>query len=88
MPEKNVEKIYKAILNDDRNKGNIILLKEPVDERTFPQWSMGFRHMARQDLANLEGYSDFLREHKEPEDFANNRNAVVELLYQFKESNN
>jgi len=39
---KDVEEIYEAIVKDERNKGNIVILKENIKERTFPNWSMGF----------------------------------------------
>lgn len=83
---KDVEDIYKAIETDERNKGNIVLLKETIKERTFQDWSMGFKHLTDQD-SEAEGYTDFLNSSIEPEEFANKQNIVLMLLYQFKAGN-
>ena len=47
--EKDVEEIYKDIVDDERNKGNILILKENIKKRRFPYWSMGFKHISSQN---------------------------------------
>ncbi len=80
-----VEEIYQSIINDDRNKGNIVITKEKINERTFPDWSMGFNHLNNEDIIKAEGFSDFF--YKEPEDFMDvPKNIVMDLLLQFKEN--
>lgn len=85
--KKDVEEIYESIVKDDRNKGNIIILKESINERTFPGWSMGFKHLTAQNIGTVEGYSEFLGRNMEPEEFARKPNKVLGLLYQFKKRN-
>ena len=82
---KDVEEIYDAILNDERNFGNIIIEKEPISSRTFPEWSMGFKPLTLKDKDTLEGYSEFLEREMSPEEFALCSDDVVDLLYQFKQ---
>jgi len=82
--EKDVCEIYESILKDTRNKGNIIVEKEPIKERDFPTWSMGFQYI---DKHEKEGYSRFLMDNMQPDDIANNKSSVVELLYLFKKAN-
>jgi len=82
--EKDVCEIYESILKDSRNKGNIIVEKESIKERDFPTWSMGFQSI---ENSEMEGYSRFLVDDMKPADIANNRSAVVELLYLFKKAN-
>ena len=84
---KDVEEIYESILEDERNKGNIIIIKENIDERTFPDWSMGFKHITTENIKSIEGYTEFLDREIEPEEFTNNSDKVLGLLYQFKKSN-
>lgn len=81
--DKDVEEIYKDILNDERNNGNIVIDKDQISERTFPDWSMGFRHLTNQDKASIKGFSEFLDRKMAPEEFVNKSNEVVNLLYQF-----
>lgn len=59
-PEESVDATFATIEADPRHHGVIVLLREEVDERAFPDWSMGFRRVARDDLAALPGHSDFL----------------------------
>lgn len=46
-----VESLYEKILKDQRHFGAISLLKEYVETRDFPNWSMGFERI---DPAKLE----------------------------------
>lgn len=89
---KDVEEIYETIVKDVRNMGNVVLLKEAIENRTFPEWSMGFSHLTSSDKAAVEGYSEFLERKMEPEEFANKADTifgrkVLALLYQFKKGN-
>lgn len=85
--KKDVEEIYQAICQDDRNKGNILVIKESISERVFPDWWMGFRHLTVKDKASVEGYTDFLDRKVEPEEFATRPDRILRLLYRFKEGN-
>ncbi len=84
---KDVEEIYEAIASDGRNKGNIEMVKEKINERTFPDWSMGFKQLTRRNKTSLKGYSEFLDRKMEPEEFANKSNDILDLLYQFSKYN-
>lgn len=46
-----------VIAADPRHSGVRELLTEDIDERRFPDWSMGFRTAA--DLDGLDGFNDF-----------------------------
>lgn len=59
-PEDAVEETFRSIEEDPRHRGIIVVLREPVTERAFPDWSMGFRQLAGSDLGALPGYSSFL----------------------------
>jgi len=85
--EKDIDEIYEAIVNDERNKGNIVILKENIKERTFPDWTMGFKHLTTKNIDSIEGYSEFLDSKKEPEEFATKSDKVLWLLHQFKKGN-
>lgn len=84
--EKDVDEIYEFIVNDARNTGNIIIQKEKILERTFPNWSMGFKHLTSKKKATIKGYSEFLDRNMEPEEFAERPDDLLNLLYNFKEN--
>lgn len=83
-----VEEIFKVIENDERNKGTIVVEKEDINERTFSDWSMGFKHLTSQNKATIKGYTEFLDRQMKPEEFADKTNVVTALLFQFKKMSN
>ena len=59
-PDRAVDETFAAISRDPRHRGILMMLREPIDERAFPDWSMGFRAVGREDVRRLPGYSEFL----------------------------
>jgi len=85
--DKDVEEIYESIVNDDRNSGNILMVKEEISERAFPDWRMGFKYLSPDNKGEIKGYTEFLVRAMTPNGIANISNKAVELLYFFKKTN-
>jgi hypothetical protein len=59
--EEDVKLIYKSICVDTRHK-NVLTLKEgPAEKRLFPDWSMSFRLVSRQEIADEPAYKDIYK---------------------------
>jgi hypothetical protein len=58
--KQDVDTVHARIAQDPRHHGLITLLHEPIAERSFGEWTMGFRHIQSDVLADMPGYSDFL----------------------------
>jgi len=54
-----VHKLYDKIQVDPRHCQAIKLIEEPIDQRTFSQWSMGYARVTRTELAKIPGLNDF-----------------------------
>jgi len=54
--EHDVEYIYHRIQRDGRHKNLITLLRGTEDERTFPDWAMGFKSVDAMQLKQLKGF--------------------------------
>jgi len=54
----NVDEIYNSILKDPRKTGNIVLVKEEISQRNFPNWSMGFKNLESCLPDELPGFQD------------------------------
>jgi hypothetical protein len=52
--------LYRQIEKDSRHRGLVKLFDEPIAEREFPAWSMGFRDLGATNETVPEGYSDLL----------------------------
>ncbi|WP_148613405.1 BLUF domain-containing protein [Nocardioides rubriscoriae] len=61
-PPSEVEATFETICADPRHRGVIELLREPVTERSFPDWSMGFRDVGPVDVERPDGFNPFLQE--------------------------
>lgn len=53
-----VETAFARIADDDRHHTKVVLEEGDTPERNFSDWSMGFRNLAPDGLAQFEGFSD------------------------------
>lgn len=53
-----VESLYRRIAHDPRHAGFRLLVNEPMKQRVFPRWSLGFRQVLPVTLVRLERYLD------------------------------
>ena len=75
-----VNELFAHIERDARHQGVIVLLNEPVDERAFPEWSMGFRDLADPELAHLAGYNALLNHPTNQAQLLDQQPAIRELV--------
>jgi hypothetical protein len=54
-----VEPLYEKIKRDPRHAGVTLIIKEPILERSFGEWTMGFATLDTQEAADLAGANDF-----------------------------
>ena len=80
-PADAVRATYAEITTDPRHRGQIVVLEEEIEERAFPEWSMGFRNIG--EVAGLEGYTDYLRD---PDGTPIGPGFAATILQTFRES--
>jgi len=83
-PDEAVRQLYDNITKDPRHRDVILLREEAIDERQFPDWSMGFRNLADADLRDVPGYSDFLNEPLDSPSFQASPTRAQKLLLMFR----
>jgi hypothetical protein len=84
-PEDAVESTFRTILDDPRHKDVIVMLRDPIEQRAFPDWSMGFRDISRAEVQRVEGLSTFLQEPLAAK-FEDRAEPAFYLLQLFKET--
>lgn len=84
-PEDAVESTFATIAADPRHQDVIVMLREPIEERAFPDWSMGFRDVSPVDVQATEGLNTFLQEPLAAE-FDDRAEPAFYLLQLFKET--
>jgi len=60
-------RLFEKIRLDRRHDGLVMLRRRPVDERSFPDWAMGYVFVPERRQESLAGFLDFLRVRKFPE---------------------
>jgi hypothetical protein len=82
--ESSVRDLFEKISRDARHKSVSIIHEASVDERQFPDWSMGFRDLNSPDVLSLPGYSEFLNKSFTGIEFTANPSIGQKLLLMFK----
>ncbi|MEI5673181.1 MULTISPECIES: BLUF domain-containing protein [unclassified Nocardioides] len=59
-PDDEVTSTFADIARDPRHTGVIEVLRDPIEERAFPDWSMGFNDVSDVDTTDIEGFNDYL----------------------------
>jgi hypothetical protein len=59
-----VERLFNKLKRDKRHGNVIKLISEPIDERAFGHWSMGYPKITNKELRNIEGLNDFFAQGK------------------------
>lgn len=54
-----IEKVYDHITKDSRHDQVVKLICEPIEERNFGEWSMGYPKVTKKELQNIDGLNDF-----------------------------
>jgi len=79
-----VDPLFAKISQDERHRNVILVFEEPIQRRTFAQWSMGFNKVTNTDLKNVEGLNDFLEGEKDISYFTTQPDRAALLLETFK----
>jgi hypothetical protein len=57
--KKNVEKLIGSIERDERHRNITVIIREPVPERSFGEWTMGYADLKEVDVETIVGINDF-----------------------------
>lgn len=52
-------RLYRQILADRRHTAVTKLIEEPIEQRSFAEWTMGFTDVPARELSSLVGGNDF-----------------------------
>lgn len=54
-----VDAVYHKIKTDPRHERLTLIIREPIFERSFGEWTMGFEKLDREEAADMIGENDF-----------------------------
>jgi uncharacterized membrane protein (DUF373 family) len=78
--ETTTNNLYRVIEKDKRHKDVTLIEKQPITERAFPYWSMGFEKIDSKALSKMEGLNDFFEKDFTPSGFASHKHIIGPLL--------
>lgn len=82
--EDTIHSVFRGISKDPRHSDLVKLLEESIEQRAFPDWSMGYRKITNKQSASIPGFSDFMH-HKNPvQTLRKSTGQVVYLLNSFR----
>jgi hypothetical protein len=81
--EKDIDTLFEKIKRDTRHKEIVLVTKQPIKQRSFPDWTMGFKVMDQETLKQMEGFTEFLTK-PTPSFFAGAPSCAKALLDNFK----
>jgi hypothetical protein len=84
-PDDAVEALYRSIERDPRHHGVLRLTRQPIQDREFAAWSMGFQNLDEANLQQLPGFSTFMNEPLNSPMFKTDPTRVGKLLRMFRE---
>ena len=83
-PDDVVRQLVKTIYADDRHHGVIQLLERQIEQRQFPDWTMGFKDLNDPALRENPGYSEFMNQPLDSQMFRTEPSKARKLLEVFR----
>jgi uncharacterized Fe-S cluster-containing MiaB family protein len=77
-----IEQLYDKISQDKRHDRVTKILVEPIEKRSFSEWTMGYPQITREELSKIKGLNDFFSSGKCYSDLDKSR--ATKLLEAFK----
>ncbi|MFW1678601.1 BLUF domain-containing protein [Pontibacter sp. JAM-7] len=56
-----VRKLYEKIKRDKRHQKLVKVIEEPIESRSFSDWTMGYSALSKEEIARAEGMNDFFK---------------------------
>ena len=82
-----VRRLLQRIAADPRHEGMVQLLEEPIDERDFPTWAMGFENLGTRNIEGLPEFAEFRGCNLAGPEYGKEPTKVRRLLRLFRKSN-
>ena len=78
-----IDQLFDKLKKDQRHKNILVLLEHKIDQRSFPNWSMGFQEVDDEDAKGLEGFTKFMEAVDKEKYLANCTKEVMHMLNNF-----
>jgi hypothetical protein len=80
-----VRAVFDRVARDARHERVEVLFEEPLQEREFADWRMGFVELDGVDVTKLDGVSDFLTRDLDPREMFTRLSRAKRLMLLFRQ---
>lgn len=78
-----IRTLYDILQKDKRHTNVVKILEERIDQRSFPNWSMGYQKLSKEDSKDLPGFTDVMSSSDIRETLKQSSQAIVDLIVKF-----
>jgi Sensors of blue-light using FAD. len=78
-----IRRLYDILQKDKRHTNIVKILEERIDQRSFPNWSMGYQKLSKEDSKDLPGFTDVMSSNDIRETLKQSSQAIVDLIVKF-----
>ncbi|WP_321515561.1 BLUF domain-containing protein [Marinifilum fragile] len=78
-----IHDLYDRLQKDKRHTNIVKILEERIDQRSFPNWSMGYQKLSKEDSKDLPGFTDVMSSNDIRERLKQSSQAIVDLIVKF-----
>lgn len=79
-----IKNLFEVIKKDPRHTNVVLLLEEPIQKRAFPDWSMGYFKLNKDQMKSIPGFSDFMHSDNSVSIVESTTREAMKLLNSFK----
>ncbi|MFO7829752.1 MAG: BLUF domain-containing protein [Bacteroidales bacterium] len=79
-----IQNLFEKIKNDKRHSNVVLLLEESIKKRAFPDWTMGYYKLSKEQSGKIPGYSDFMHSKDSRKIIESTSDEAMKLLNSFK----
>ena len=79
----NVHGLFNSIKKDVRHKSVTKVIDCNIEERSFSNWSMGFKNISKQDFSTLAGYLNINNKNEFIEIAISNNSEIITMVNSF-----
>ncbi|GAB7086850.1 BLUF domain-containing protein [Marinifilum fragile] len=78
-----IHDLYDRLQKDKRHTNIVKILEERIDQRSFPNWSMGYQKLSKEESKVLPGFTDLMTTNDIRESLKQSSQAIVDLIVKF-----
>ncbi|NOU60890.1 BLUF domain-containing protein [Marinifilum caeruleilacunae] len=78
-----INSLYDRLEKDRRHTNIVKILEEEIKQRSFPDWSMGYHKLSKEESNDLPGYTDLMTAEDLRTSLKQSSKAIIDLVEKF-----